>query len=87
MNKDIRALIAIYTILILIGWNLELRHKINKENESKFEAMKFALELNKANNTYISMLNSMNEYADELQHEVEVMEEQNQLIKDLRFSR
>ena len=87
MNKDIRALIAIYTILILVGWNLGLRHQINKESEAKFEAMKFALELNKANNTYISMLNSMNNYADELQHEIEVMEEQNQLIKDLRQHR
>ena len=87
MNKDIRVLIAIYTILILIGWNLELRREINKESESKFEAMKFALELNKANDTYISMLESMNKYADELQHEIEVIEEQNQLIKDLRQHR
>lgn len=70
--------------------NLELKrvHKIiESEQNAKIEAMKLALELNKTNDSYIDMLASMNKYADELEYRLEVIEKQNQIIKDLRSSK
>lgn len=78
MNRDIKALIAIYTILILIGWNIGLSYKVDKEFEEKIEAMKVAINLNKANNDYIEMIERMNKYADSLESDLE----QNKLLKD-----
>lgn len=83
MNKDIKALISIYTILILIGWNIGLRYDVEKEKNKKLEAMQVAINLNKDNNVYIEMLESMNKYADSLESDLE----QNKLLKDLRFSK
>lgn len=87
MNKDIKALMAIYTILILISWNIGLSYKVDKEFEEKIEAMQVAINLNNANNDYIEMLESMNKYADELESELENIYNTQKLIKDLRFSR
>ena len=78
MNKDIKALMAIYTILILIGWNIGLKYDVEKEKIKKIEAMQVAINLNKANNDYIEMLESMNRYADTLESDLE----QNKLLKD-----
>ena len=87
MNKDIKALISIYTILILIGWNIGLKYDVEKEKIKKIEAMQVAINLNKANNDYIEMLHSMNRYADEVDNELKHIYHTQQLIKDLRFSR
>ena len=87
MNKDIKALIAIYTILILVGWNIALNYEIKKEFNEKIEAMTYAIELNKMNDEYIIMLDSVNSYADELVLENKALEDANQLIKDIRLSR
>lgn len=87
MNKDIKALLAIYTILILVGWNIGLKYEVKKEEKKKIEAMKIAINLNKANNDYIEMLHSMNRYADEVDNELKHIYHTQQLIKDLRFSR
>ena len=35
MNKDIKALLAIYTILILVGWNIGLKYDVKKEEIKK----------------------------------------------------
>ena len=78
MNKDIKALMAIYTILILIGWNIGLKYDVEKEKIKKIEAMQVAINLNKANNDYIEMLESMNKYADSLESDLE----NNKLLKD-----
>ena len=83
MNKDIKALIAIYTILILSGWNIALNYEIKKEFNEKIEAMQFAIELNKMNDEYIVMLESMNSYADELVLEISGIYEDKKLLKDL----
>ena len=83
MIKDIKALIAIYTILILVGWNIALNYEIKKEFNEKIEAMQFAIELNKMNDEYIVMLDSMNEYADELVLEISGIYEDKKLLKDL----
>lgn len=87
MTKDIKALIAIYTILILSGWNIFLSYEIKKEFNEKIEAMTYAIELNKMNDEYIIMLDSMNEYADELVLENKAIEDVNKMIKDIRLSR
>ena len=85
MIKDIKALIAIYTILILSGWNIALNYEIKKEFNEKIEAMTYAIELNKMNDEYIVMLNSVNSYADELVLENKVLEDASQLVKELRL--
>lgn len=78
MNRDIKALMAIYTILILVGWNIGLKYDVEKEKIKKIEAMQVAINLNKANNDYIEMLETMNRYADTLESDLE----QNKLLKD-----
>lgn len=78
MSRDIKALISIYTILILIGWNIGLKYEVEKENIKKLEAMQVAINLNKANDNYIEMIESMNKYADSLENDLE----QNKLLKD-----
>lgn len=78
MNRDIKALMAIYTILILVGWNIGLKYDVEKEKIKKIEAMQVAINLNKANDDYIEMLESMNRYADTLESDLE----QNKLLKD-----
>ena len=83
MTKDIKALIAIYTILILSGWNVALNYEIKKEFNEKIEAMTYAIELNKRNDEYIVMLDSVNSYADELVLEISGIYEDKKLLKDL----
>lgn len=87
MTKDIKALIAIYTILILVGWNIALNYEIKKEFNEKIEAMTYAIELNKMNDEYIDMLDSVNSYADELVLENKAIEDVNKMIKDIRLGR
>lgn len=83
MIKDIKALIAIYTILILSGWNIALNYEIKKEFNEKIEAMETAIYLNEEVNIYIEMLESMNSYADELVLEISEIYEDKKLLKDL----
>lgn len=78
MNRDIKALMAIYTILILVGWNIGLKYEVEKEKVKKLEAMQVAINLNEINDSYIVMLESMNRYADSLERDLE----QNKLLKD-----
>ena len=70
--------------------NQELKriHKlVEVERTAKIEAMKLYIELNNANDKYIDMLQSMNDYADDLHLRIETLENQSQIIKDLRSSR
>lgn len=70
--------------------NQELKriHKlVEVERTAKIEAMRLYIELNNANDKYIDMLQSMNDYADELHLRIETLENQSQIIKDLRSSR
>ena len=85
MIKDIKALIAIYTILILVGWNIALSYEVKKEFNEKLEAMETAIYLNEEANIYIEMLESMNSYADELVLENKALEDASQLVKELRL--
>ena len=85
MIKDIKALIAIYTILILSGWNIALSYEVKKEFNEKIEAMETAIYLNEEANIYVEMLESMNSYADELILENKALEDASQLVKELRL--
>lgn len=85
MIKDIKALIAIYIILILVGWNIALNYEIKKEFNEKLEAMETAIYLNEEANIYVKMLESMNSYADELVLENKALEDASQLVKELRL--
>lgn len=64
MNSDIKALLAICTILILVIWNISLNYEVKKEFNEKIEAMSFAIDLNKMNDEYIIMIDSLNEELD-----------------------
>ena len=61
MSKDIKPLIVIYTILILSGWIIGLKHQLNQSHEEKIEIMKIALENNALNQEYISVLQETRE--------------------------
>lgn len=91
MNKDIKALMAIYTILALTGWNIGLKisHKneIKKLNNELFEAKKVAVEINQDKDIYIEMLRSMNNYADGLESELNEYKYLEKLKKDLAKSK
>ena len=88
MTKDIKALISIYTILILIGWNIGLSHKVEKEQKEKIEVMKVALKNDALNKEYIAILQQSRE---ELNNELDLLADNlkdkndlNNLLKDLR---
>lgn len=61
MSKDIKPLIVIYTILILTGWIIGLKHQLNQSHEEKIEIMKIALENNRLNQDYILLLQESRE--------------------------
>ena len=61
MSKDMKPLIIIYTILILSGWIIGLKHQLNQSHEEKIEIMKIALENDRLNKEYISVLQESRE--------------------------
>lgn len=61
MSKDIKPLIVIYTILILTGWIIGLKHQLNQSHKEKIEIMKIALENNRLNQEYILLLQESRE--------------------------
>ena len=61
MSKDIKPLIVIYTILILSGWIIGLKHQLNQSYKEKIEIMKIALESDRLNKEYISVLQESRE--------------------------
>lgn len=90
-------LIFVGLVLVAICFSLEsyqnnqemkrIHKLVEVERTAKIEAMKLYIELNNANDKYIDMLQSMNDYADELHLRIETLENQSQIIKDLRSSR
>lgn len=61
MSKDIKPLIIIYTMLILTGWIIGLKHQLNQSHKEKIEIMKIALENNRLNQDYILLLQESRE--------------------------
>lgn len=90
-------LIFVGLVLVAICFSLEsyqnnqemkrIHKLVEVERTAKIEAMKLSIELNNTNDKYIDMLQSMNDYADDLHLRIETLENQSQIIKDLRSSR
>lgn len=91
MNKDIKALLIIYTILILSGWlifnNIAHKKELAKLNKDRIEAMKIAVNLNTTLDEYVDMINVMNEESIVTDSLLKEIQEQNEIIKDLRSSK
>lgn len=87
MSRDIKALLAIYTILILVGWNIGLKYEVEKEFREKIEAMSIAIQLDDLNEDYIATIEQMNKERDMLEDELKYIYDSQMLIKDLRFSK
>ena len=87
MSKDIKSLIIIYTILILSGWIIGLKHQLNQSYKEKIEIMKIALENNALNQEYISVLQetreALNDELDSQNLELEEYKYLEKLKKDL----
>ena len=82
MSKDMKPLIIIYTILILSGWIIGLKHQLNQSYKEKIEIMKIALENNALNQEYISVLQETREALnDELDNQSLELEEYKYLEK------
>ena len=82
MSKDMKPLIIIYTIIILTGWIIGLKHQLNQSNEEKIEIMKIALENDRLNQEYISVLQETREALnDELDNQNLELEEYRYLEK------
>ncbi len=75
MSKDMKPLIIIYTILILSGWIIGLKHQLNQSYKEKIEIMKIALENDRLNKEYISVLQESREA---LNDELDICSNKNQ---------
>lgn len=95
MNKDIRAILSIYTILILSCWNIAISYKTTKQlTELKQEVLqvkKITIEINTEKNEYIKILQESREYLnneiDLLNDEIKQYKSLEKLTKDLRLNR
>ena len=87
MSKDMKPLIIIYTILILSGWIIGLKHQLNQSYKEKIEIMKIALENDRLNKEYISVLQetreALNDELDSQNLELEEYKYLEKLKKDL----
>lgn len=92
MIKDIKPLIAIYTILILSCWNIAISYKTTKQlTELKQEVLqvkKITVEINTEKNEYIKILQESREYLnneiDLLNDEIKQYKAIEKITKDLR---
>lgn len=84
MNKDIKALIAIYTILILSCWNIGLNYNSNKQlnnlQNEVLEVKKVAVEINTEKSEYIKILQELREH---LNNEIDLLNDEIKQYKDL----
>lgn len=95
MSKDIKALIAIYTILILSCWNIAIDYKSNKTvdqlKSELLEVKKIAIEINTDKNEYITVLQESRQYLNDeldlLTEEIKQYKKLEKLKKDLDRSR
>lgn len=95
MSKDIKALIAIYTILILSCWNIAIDYKADKEvselKKELLEVKKITVEINTDKNEYITILQESRQYLNDeldlLTAEIKQYKKLEKLKKDLDRSR
>lgn len=87
MTKDIKALIAIYTVLILSGWLIGINHQLKQQQLQKLEVMKIAIENDRLNKEYILLLQEsrdyLNEALDQKDSELEEFKDLYRIKKDL----
>jgi CHAT domain-containing protein len=86
-NLQIRDVLFIYVSIILICWILGLKHQLNDSHIEKLEIMKIAIENDRLNKEYISILeesrDSLAEDYNIKNSELEEYQHLDQFIKDL----
>ena len=84
MTKDIKALIAIYTILILSGWNLAISYNATKQlsqmQQEVLEVKKIAVDINTEKSEYITLLQESRAY---LNNELDLLSDELKQYKGL----
>ena len=86
-NKDLFIVSLLFT-LIISSYSLINRSISNDRLKQQLDiANKSLIELDALNAQYILMLNSMNNYADELEYQIKDMQNKDKLLKDLRRDR
>jgi hypothetical protein len=87
-NLQIRDVLFIYISIILFCWILGLKHQLNDSHIEKLEIMKIAIENDRLNKEYISILqesrDSLAEDYNLKNSELEEYEYFNRFIKDIR---
>ena len=95
MNKDIKAILSIYIIVILTVWITCLSWETSKQaqqlRDEVFEVKKITVEINTEKNEYIKILQESKEYLnneiDLLNDEIKQYKSLEKLTKDLRLNR
>ena len=64
MKKDLLIVGLILCLIVSIGTHIQSYNELKKEVGFKLEAMQFAIDLNKMNDEYIIMIDSLNEELD-----------------------
>ena len=95
MNKDIKAILSIYIIVILTVWitclSWETSKQVQQLRDEVFEVKKITVEINTEKNEYIKILQESREYLnneiDLLNDEIKQYKAIEKLTKDLRLNR
>lgn len=86
-NKDL-FIVSLFFTLIISSYSLINSSISNDRLKQQLDiANKSLIELDTLNAQYILMLNSMNNYADNLEYQIKDMQNKDKLLKDLRRDR
>lgn len=80
MDKDIKEILFVYITVILICWIIGLKFELSKSYNEKIEIMKIAVENDKLNQEYISVLQESRE---QLNDEIDRLNLENDNYKHL----
>lgn len=84
LNRDLLIVGLIFTIIVFIINQLQFNVKYKNMYSNTLYAMKVAIELNKENDEYISMVSSLNDELDKQQELINFYESNYEILKDLR---
>ena len=95
MNKDIKAILSIYIIVILTSWitclSWETSKQVQQLRDEVLQVKKITIEINTEKNEYIKILQESREYLnneiDLLNDEIKQYKSLEKLTKDLRLNR
>ena len=95
MNKDIKAILSIYIIVILTVWitclSWETSKQVQQLRDEVLQVKKITIEINTEKNEYIKILQESREYLnneiDLLNDEIKQYKSLEKLTKDLRLNR